>query len=70
MNHLKIVIDKNKIIIQNFKLILKIDYSEIWIDEIKIFGQMLKIDEIDEGEIRLNGVIQKIEFINVNHQKD
>lgn len=60
---IKIIIENSYILISNYDIIEKIELSLIIIDFIRIKGNNLKIIEIDDGRVKINGEIKKIEFV-------
>lgn len=60
---IKIIIENSYILISNYDIIEKIELSLIIIDFIRINGNNLKIIEIDDGRVKINGEIKKIEFV-------
>lgn len=60
---IKIIIENSFVLISNYDIIEKIELSLIIIDFIRINGNNLKIIEIDDGRVKINGEIKKIEFV-------
>lgn len=59
---LKIVLEKNNLIISNYQKISKISAEEMIVDHLKITGRNLRLLEIEEGKIKIYGEITKMEF--------
>ncbi len=60
---LKIIFEKNNLIITNYQKIIKISVRQILIDHLKIDGERLQLLEIEEGKIKIYGEIEKMEFV-------
>lgn len=64
---MKIIINQNRIIIQNYKMINLISDEKIIIDDSSITGYKLHINSADDYTIIIKGLFEKV-VLNENHQ--